>query len=92
VRIEVKQRHIDAGQPFSPSICPIALAIKEHSRVPEAAWCQVGSIEATLWMGAVRVGSYELSHHAQNFVHDFDAGFLVSPATFMLTEVKVERE
>lgn len=88
MRVEVKARHIENGVRWSPQSCPIALAIKEQSKIPHATYVLVGPHEAAVYVGNYQTGQYKLSKHAQRFIQEFDDGWVVAPATFYLEEIK----
>lgn len=95
MRVEVRQKHIDQALALraarggaSGHECPIALAMKEQTKIPVLASASVGVDSAALFMAGQKVGEYTLSQSAQRFVEDFDHDRHVEPRTFMLVEVK----
>ena len=80
--IEVKQEHIDKGEPKNPQSCPIALAFREQD------------VEAGIFAGGVLIESrdptgqtehimeWDAPEEVEAFVKSFDEGGTVDPFVF----------
>lgn len=78
MKVNVTRKHIDDGKREQATNCPIALAVKGmgHEIV------HVGNTHVTI----KDVGIYYLSERAKKFIHRFDRGKSVDPATFIFKE------
>ena len=82
MKVEVSQKHIDAGGKGRALLCPIALALQDQ-----------GHKECWVWSGTImfRLGNHTLSgvdmpNEAVRFIERFDHGLPVKPFTFELEE------
>ena len=82
LKVNVTQEHIDKGERYSTSACPIARALKD---VLPADSCAV-NVRAAVAVWFQNSGYYRawLPHSAQDFVVEFDSGQDVEPFSFEL--------
>ena len=76
MKIKVEQKHIDAGERWSPLNCPVALAIKEV--YPEVVLVLSDSVET-------KEHSFPMPEDVRAFVEDFDSDKPVSAFEFELS-------
>lgn len=85
IRVHVTQEDIEKANAFvredypREATCPIALATKRRLGLSD---------DVYVWLDHVTIEGdyYNLSRKAQQFISDFDIGYTVEPATFVLTE------
>ena len=78
ISVHISEENIKDGERNNPCYCPIALAISDKYKIhPKRIYV---SPETALFM---REGEFyfELSREALNFIHRYDAGFVVDPIT-----------
>ena len=90
MKITVTQKHIENGRRLSPSLCPIARAIRDHyGRVGDNKFvANIGTQVASLWdlseSGNPSRQVYALPVEAKEFSMQFDRGCDVQPFEFEL--------
>ena len=77
MKVQVEQRHIDAGVPYRPFLCPVSLALTSATH----------GLWGVNWQSAMRgdgevVEEVKLPKEAQHFVQNFDIGLHVEPFEF----------
>lgn len=77
MKINVKQDDIKRGTRFTPTICPIALAIKRATRRKVSAGCG--------WIVFANGEYYNTPHEVRLFMDRYDSRLPVEPFTFDLT-------
>lgn len=81
VRINVTQRDIDRGIPFSSWSCPVALAIRRHSQLADYFVGRNYFVKGECIIDDMAIPLPEVTIR---FVSDFDAGRPVKPIRFTL--------
>lgn len=81
MKIEVTAEHIRDGERSQPSLCPVALALRQRFGCD----CHVGSHTA-VWVEAGGRFVVDLPESATKFVNEFDAGLAVEPFGFAISD------
>src|SRR5690349_17855257 len=81
--IEVRQHHIDGGEPTDSRLCPVARAIMEQHPCYDVSVCNTHVFRRETKESDPEV--YSLPAEANAFINDFDRRKVVDPLVFSAT-------